>query len=660
MTTTTLFNDTYEIKSLIGKGGMSTVYLAEHKRLHTRWAVKEVRKQQGAKFDFLAESNILKRLQHPMLPRIVDIFENEEFVYIVEDFVEGVSLSDLLEKQKKVEEVQGLQWFRELCGVLNYLHSQQPPIIYRDMKPSNIMLQPDGTLKLIDFGIAREYKEESNADTTYVGTKGYAAPEQFGRAQTDARTDIYALGVTMYHLVTGKSPYEPPYQFVPVCQLVPELSRGIEYILDKCVRPEPADRYQNVNELLNDLNHIYRFDKEWRKYRNIKRARVAVIALMLASSIGLMGGGWLRMGEEKEAAYAEYLSRASSLYTVDYEGAVAALDEARALFPDRADADRQQTYALYLNGAWQECVDFGLAAIERHGADAGTRLAVASAQFELGDYKQAAEGFAQGDALSADNLRDYAVCLGRLGQIDQADQVLKDLVGRGAHTDVTQYVRGEVFMAQKEYLQAEEAFLDALEQSETDALTRRCYISLGDLYRDCAALVRVNASPVASPASKSAALLSQAIVREELRYDSTLWEMLALAYFEAYHTDISVPRDYLNRAADCFNRVIELGVTKEYLYSNLYTIYYELKDYNQAERALTAYEEMFPNSYMPHALRGMMLITLENAKPQEERDYQDALTEYEKAGSKIRSSDETTYYQQLGSLIESLRANGWL
>ena len=106
------------------------------------------------------------------------------------------------------------------------------------------------------------------------------------------------------------------------------------------------------------------------------------------------------------------------------------------------------------------------------------------------------------------------------------------------------------------------------------------------------------------------------MVQEGLRYDSVLWEMLALAYFEAYHTDASVPQNYLTKAAECFNRVIELGVTKEYLYSNLYTIYYELKDYAKAEQALTAYEEMFPEDYMPHALRGMMLITIENAKPQ--------------------------------------------
>lgn len=640
---------------------MSTVYLAEHKRLHTRWAMKEVRKQQGTRFDFLAESNILKRLQHPMLPRIVDIFEDRDCIYIVEDFVEGITLDGLLKQQKKVDEPQGLQWLRDLCGVLTYLHGQRPhPIIYRDMKPSNIMLQPDGSLKLIDFGIAREYKQESNADTTYIGTKGYAAPEQFGKAQTDARTDIYSLGVTMYHLLTGKSPYEPPYQFVPVRQLVPELSHGIEYILNKCVQSEPADRYQTVDELVDDLDHIYRFDRAWQKYQNAKRIRVAVVAVMLAASVGLMVGGQVVMGQEKEAAYSSLLAQASELYTTDYDGMVALLDEARTLYPERMDADRQQTYALYLNGKWQDCIDFGSDALQNYGEDIQIRLSMASAQFELGEYEDAAEGFAQGGELSVDNLRDYAVCLGRLGEIDQAEQILDELIGQGAHPDVTQYVQGEVYFAQEDYLDAETAFLDALDQSETSALTRRCYVSLGDLYRDCAALMRVNASPIEYPATKSAELLSSAVVQEGLRYDSVLWEMLALAYFEAYHTDASVPQNYLTKAAECFNRVIELGVTKEYLYSNLYTIYYELKDYAKAEQALTAYEEMFPEDYMPHALRGMMLITIENAKPQSSRNYRPALAEYETAGSMIRSSDETTYYQQLGSLIENLRRNGWL
>ena len=659
--TTTTFHDTYEIKNVIGKGGMSTVYLAEHKRLHTLWAVKQVRKDQGARFDFLAESNILKTLDHRMLPRIVDLFEDERFLYLVEDYVKGITLEEFLVREKRVEEAQGRQWFMDLCDVLHYLHTQKPhPIIYRDMKPSNIMLQPDGTLKLIDFGIAREYKQEAGGDTTYIGTKGYAAPEQFGSAQTDARTDIYSLGVTMYHLLTGKSPYTPPYNFVPARSLAPSLSHGMEHILDKCVQAEPESRYQSAAALLDDLRHSYRYDKAYRRYVAAKRGRIALIAVMLAASAALIVCGRVVMGQEKEQQYSQLLSTASGLYETDFNQATEVLEQARSLFPERVDADRQETYALYLNGRWQECVDYGAAAIEKYGPDTQTRLTMASAQFELGQYEAAAEGFAQGAELSPDNLRDYAVCLGRLGRISEAELILEELIGKGAHPDVTQYVRGEVSFAQKDYLTAESAFLDALEQAETPALTRRCYISLGDLYRDCAELARISASPIAYPATKSAALLSSAVVQEGLRYDSVLWEMLALAYFEAYHTDASVPQNYLTKAAECFQQVIELGVTKEYLYANLYTIYYELKDYDRAEQALAAYEEMYPEDYVPHALRGMMLITIENEKPQASRNYQPALAEYEMAGSMIRSADETTYYQQLGSLIDNLRRGGWL
>ena len=116
--------------------------------------------------------------------------------------------------------------------------------------------------------------------------------------------------------------------------------------------------------------------------------------------------------------------------------------------------------------------------------------------------------------------------MGRLGQINEAEQTLEKLIGKGAHPDVTQYVQGEVYFAMEDYLAAETAFLDALEQAESPALTRRCYISLGDLYRDCAALSRVSASPIQYPATKAAQLLSEAVVQEGLRYDSVLWDTI--------------------------------------------------------------------------------------------------------------------------------------
>jgi len=654
-------NETYEIKSIIGKGGMSTVYLAEHKRLHTLWAVKEVIKNPSSPVDFLAESKMLKKLNHPALPQIIDIFEDDERVIIVEDFVEGMSLKDYIKNNKRVDEAQGLKWFHEMCMVLKYLHSQKPnPIIYRDMKPANIMLKPDNTLKLIDFGIAREYKHDSSADTTYIGTKGYAAPEQFGKAQTDARTDIYSLGITMYHLLSGKSPYEPPYQFVPIRQLVPELSHGIEYILNKCVQPEPENRYQNVDELIYDLTHIYRFDVSYKKAKRAKHLKACGIALMFVVSLGLILGGLFTLNNEKEAKYVELLNTSNSLLSTDYNSALDVINQARDLYPDRVDTYRQQIYGLYINGEWQQCIDEGEKALQKFSGDTQIRVTMSCAQFELGDYINAAIGFEAGEDLSVDNMRDYAVCLGRLGKVDEGEKVLAQMIENGADSVATEYVHGEMCAAKEDYIGAENSFNTALVNADTPAMKRRCYTALGNMYQKCAVLARVDSSPILNPATKSVSVLSQAVVEDALRFDSTIWEMLAMAYFESYHTDPSVDSKYLIKAAECFDRVIELGVTKDYLYTNLYTIYYELKDYAKAEDSLARFEQMYPDAYTPHALRAMMLITIENGKNQSDRNYSVAEAEYKVAGDMIRSSDDATYYQQLDTLIQNLRKNGWL
>ena len=144
----------------------------------------------------------MKKINHPSLPRIVDIGEDDEFIYIVEDFFEGEALDRQLKIRKRFDEATVVEWAKQLCGILYYLHSLEPAIIYRDMKPANIIVTSDNIVKLIDFGIAREYKQDSGSDTSYMGTRGYAAPEQYGTSQTDARTDIYSLGVTLYHLLT--------------------------------------------------------------------------------------------------------------------------------------------------------------------------------------------------------------------------------------------------------------------------------------------------------------------------------------------------------------------------------------------------------------------------------------------------------------------------
>lgn len=248
-------NERYKIVKLLGQGGMSKVYLAENIKLGTLWAIKEIKKNSGLNVDFLVEPNMLKKLNHPALPKIFDIFEDDENVYIVVDYIEGVALDKKLDECVSFPEPTVLDWARQLCGVLSYLHANSPnPIIYRDMKPSNIILCKTGSLKLIDFGVAREYKTDCDSDTVYIGTRGYAAPEQYGSGQTSAATDIYSLGVTLYHLLTGRSPNDPPYEIKAVRYFSKNFSEEIEEIIKKCTKQNPSERYSSIEELLTDID----------------------------------------------------------------------------------------------------------------------------------------------------------------------------------------------------------------------------------------------------------------------------------------------------------------------------------------------------------------------------------------------------------------------
>lgn len=282
----TVIDGKYEILKEIGRGGMSIVYLAMDKRLNKQWAVKEIRKRGNGKNDevvvnsLLAEANLMKRLDHPSLPRIVDIIDNGITIYIVMDYIEGESLDKILNEYGAQPEDLVIGWAKQLCDALSYLHSQKPSIIYRDMKPANVMLKPEGNIKIIDFGIAREYKEQSLADTTVLGTKGYAPPEQYS-GQTDPRSDIFALGMTMHHLLTGVDPRNgEPY--APVRSWNPELSEGIESIIDRCVEPAAENRYQNCADLLYDLEHPELITKGYKKKQ---KTRLALFITSICLSI---------------------------------------------------------------------------------------------------------------------------------------------------------------------------------------------------------------------------------------------------------------------------------------------------------------------------------------------------------------------------------------
>lgn len=347
----------YKVLSKIGQGGMSVVYLALNERANKTWAIKEIRKDGVQDFatvkqGLIAETNILKSLNHKYLPSIVDVIDDEETFLIVMDYIQGKSLNVILRESMEqdgypisVEDT--ISWAKQLCDVLYYLHTRPQPIIYRDMKPANVMLKPDGEISLIDFGTARVFKTGNSEDTTCLGTPGYAAPEQYGgNGQTRPQTDIYCLGATLHHLITGRNPAATPFNFPKITQCRPTLLEetpkelrnillGLEMIIDKCTQYEIKDRYQSCAELKYDLEHPEDLGIPHRKKLRNKLIAFGGSAAMAVVLGGVSLFGMVMENKTKSSGYEYYISKAQ---TASQGEAIEQYQKAIALNPTSEDA----------------------------------------------------------------------------------------------------------------------------------------------------------------------------------------------------------------------------------------------------------------------------------------------------------------------------------
>src|SRR6266699_1427465 len=259
----TLLAGRYQLLKRIGQGGMGAVYKAADTRFNNRpLAIKEMSstgltpaRLQEAEAAFESEAHLLADLLHPNLPRIYEHFTENDRSYLVMDFIEGQTLEEYLEQigggPLPVDQV--ITWAEQLCDVLNYLHSHQPPIIFRDLKPANVMISDSGHVYLIDFGIARFFKPGKQHDTVALGSPGYAAPEQYGKAQSTPRSDIYSLGALLHHLLTGVDPSEQPFFFRDASQLNPAIDPAFDTLLKQMLAMDSDRRPASAQEVLNAL-----------------------------------------------------------------------------------------------------------------------------------------------------------------------------------------------------------------------------------------------------------------------------------------------------------------------------------------------------------------------------------------------------------------------
>ncbi|MBQ7567648.1 serine/threonine protein kinase [bacterium] len=257
-----IINGRYQVIKPLGEGAMSAVYLVRDLRLRgAEWALKELKASLIPPSDrtasleqFSREAEILGKLNHPGLPQLIDYYsDGSTNNYIVMERVRGKTLDEVLGGRiLPLRSEEAVPIALQTAHVIDYLHTQDPPIIFRDLKPSNLMLTDSGRVCFIDFGIARFYSAAQEKDTQELGTPGFCAPEQY-RGHSNLRSDLYSLGITLFYLLTLKDPQSFNFSFPPLSTLNPSVPQQLDTILERCLQIDPEKRYSSASELSRDL-----------------------------------------------------------------------------------------------------------------------------------------------------------------------------------------------------------------------------------------------------------------------------------------------------------------------------------------------------------------------------------------------------------------------
>ena len=255
----------YRIVKLLGIGGTAKVYLAEHIKLKSYRVIKSISKNHPLYDKHLKEALILKSLKHSCIPIVYDIEEDRECSYIIEQYLEGITLKDYVKNNIGIREDIIIQFAIQICDLIHYLHTTERPLLYLDLKPENILVT-DNTIKLIDFGSAI-YQDEIEENTYYSATRGYAAPELYKHGKVKEQSDIYGIGMLLYYMVTGVQFNSRSSSFTNI-DFQGKCSNSLKDIINRCLKYHPVGRYKSVLQLSEKLKAIERsgsYRMKWRR-----------------------------------------------------------------------------------------------------------------------------------------------------------------------------------------------------------------------------------------------------------------------------------------------------------------------------------------------------------------------------------------------------------
>ena len=663
------FSDTYEILEKLGEGAGGIVYKAYHRRLRQEVVIKRYRKGVISLSGNRREADILKNLRHSYLPQVLDFFETDEDVCTVMSYVPGKSFARLLEEGRRFTSRELARWGMQICSALNYLHSQEPPVIHCDIKPANVMLTPQGDICLIDFNISFYL-----GDTSVLGyTNGYTSPEQYlialsresGRGtpeevKIDERTDIYSVGATLYHLAVGQKVGDYRGR-IDTGLLSGVTGEAFAQIIEKALRVDPGQRWQSAYDMFRALQDIPKKDRRYLSLLHRQTAVRILLAALLAGCILLTGYGISEIKRERMDSYNSLVEEQIRLIeNNDFEEQEKVFEEASGLIPSSLESYYQNAYALYKQERYEDCiafVDYDICENEKLDL-AQARMADvyylrADSYFRLEQYEDAADAyedvFRMGTRHTA-YYRDYAIALAYAGEEEEAQDVLQEAIDYGLKEDSIYYAKGEIENALGKPDAALQEFGQCISISDDNEMKARAYLMMDSIYEE-----------KGSGTSQRDILLK---AKEDLPAEEQMQILEHLAAVDIELADTTGKAEYREEAVETLVQIIGQGWGTFTTFDTLAVQYQKQGDLEQAQKTVDQMLKDYGEDYRIYMRYAFLEIDVQGLRENASRDYTKFAGYCEKAEElyqqQVKDNNTDEEMQLLEEVYRQVEEGGWL
>lgn len=696
----------------LGEGGMGTLYRAHKDSLDVDVVIKRVKQKFKGRMDERAEANILKTLKHKYLPRIYDVIESPSgYVYTIMDMIPGENMQNYVKTHGPVSQKLAYRWACQLCEVIAYLHSQVPPILHCDIKPSNIMITPNEDICVIDFNTSLVF---SKGVLAIGATPGYAAPEQYtrpgaspdtietvpleetmplrgykdafayqnvrsnkgpsGRGVSNSvtaaqatnaggygtiskRTDVYGIGATLYYAITGQQPGHSLKDVRPITSYKLKFSRSFLLIIARAMKKRQEERFCDAQEMLRALQDIHAIDGRYKKVVHSQRVVAAVSLVLAVSGTLAILFGVQRIGVERYAAYDALVRKGrTAADEMRFDEAEQDLQQAIAIYDDQLEAYVEQAVLLYRQGKYQECID-AVETTQSRELKYYSRQSVANlynvaaeAYYELESYESAAMMYQKAIGYSPDILSYYqgeVTALIQLGDYSGADEVLAEMVK--AVPDAEQ--SGAYQVVQSELLRKQGDLPDALDAARKAIGSADGNDQLARAYRLAASICEDIGDSVLS---EEINLLNQGIEQLPDGYYNALAGQLASAYIR--QAEATGNPGYQKDALRTYQQLEKNGNTTLEVRLNIAMLQYQLHDFSKAMEMLQALKNDYPKDYRVYKWLAFVQgeLDLQNGA-----SYTKTLGYYETAAELYRAEQASGVYDPQMDELDRMARNNW-